>query len=55
MLLCYDILPKTDYAHVRTIFDRVFKEYGLPLVIRTDNGPPFASVGAGDLSLLSVW
>ena len=55
MLLCCEILPKTDYAHVRPVFERVFKEYGLPLAIRTDNGPPFASVGAGGLSLLSVW
>jgi len=36
-------------------FERVFKEYGLPEAIRTDNGAPFASVGLGGLSRLSVW
>ncbi len=36
-------------------FERVFKEYGLPEAIRTDNGAPFASIGLGGLSRLSVW
>jgi putative transposase len=27
----------------------VFREFGLPAAIRTDNGPPFASVGLGGL------
>ena len=31
------------------------REYGLPRAIRTDNGVPFASVGLGSLSPLSVW
>ncbi len=55
MLLCCHILTRPDYAHVRPAFERVFREYGLPLAIRTDNGPPFASVAAGGLSPLSVW
>jgi putative transposase len=55
MLFCCEILTKPDYAHVRPVFERVFREYGLPLAIRTDNGPPFASVSAGGLSSLSVW
>lgn len=55
MLLCCDILVKPDHDHVRPVFERVFRQYGLPLAIRTDNGPPFASVGAGGLSPLSVW
>jgi len=54
MLLSCQIL-KPDYAHVRPAFERIFKEYGLPLAIRTDNGPPFASVGLAGLSPLSVW
>lgn len=34
---------------------KAFKEYGLPKAIRTDNGTPFASTGAGGLSRLSIW
>ena len=35
--------------------EHVFVENGLPAVIRTDNGVPFASTGVGGLSRLSVW
>jgi putative transposase len=48
-------VPKTDGSHVRTVFESVFREYGLPLAIRTDNGPPFASTGLAGLSRLAVW
>jgi len=40
---------------VQRIFDGAFSEFGLPAAIRSDNGPPFASVGAGGLTALSVW
>lgn len=39
----------------QVIFERLFREYGLPQAIRTDNGAPFASVAIGRLSALSVW
>ena len=38
------------------MFERAFKEFGLPHAIRTDNGVPFASPTAlYRLSKLSVW
>lgn len=48
-------LVKTDFAHVKPHFERAFCEFGLPWRIRSDNGPPFATVGLGGLSELSVW
>ncbi len=45
---------KSDFAF--SVFERVFKEFGLPTAIRTDNGLPFASPNAlFGLSKLSVW
>jgi putative transposase len=39
-----------------SVFERVFKDYGLPGAIRTDNGPPFASCNAlFGLSKLAIW
>ena len=39
-----------------TVFERAFKDFGLPMAIRTDNGIPFASRSAFfGLSKLSVW
>jgi transposase InsO family protein len=40
---------------VRPVFDRRFREYGLPGAIRTDNGGPFATCGIHGLSQLNVW
>ena len=36
-------------------FERTFREYGMPRTLRTDNGVPFATTGAGHLSRLAVW
>lgn len=38
----------------RPVFHRLFREFGLPKIIRTDNGAPFATTLAR-LSRLSVW
>jgi transposase InsO family protein len=42
-------------AGVRGALERVFQDIGLPDAIRSDNGAPFGSAGAGGLSALSVW
>jgi putative transposase len=42
-------------ASVQGVMEAAFREFGLPQAIRTDNGEPFASVGIGGLSRLSVW
>jgi transposase InsO family protein len=53
-LLRCQVLGRNDAAHVWPVLDAAFREYGLPLALRSDNGPPFASTGAGGLSRLSV-
>lgn len=40
---------------VKHEFEQLFKENGLPLRIRTDNGVPFASQSVGGISRLSMW
>lgn len=53
LLRCH-ITPKADGIHVAAIFDAAFREHGLPLVIHTDNGVPFASRAPGGLSRVSM-
>ncbi len=48
-------LEHPRYEQTQPWIEWAFREYGLPYAIRTDNGPPFASVGLGGLSRLSVW
>lgn len=54
LLGCY-ALPSTATQAVQHAFELLFETYGLPEVIRSDNGAPFASTGAGRLTRLSVW
>src|ERR1700693_117713 len=55
-LLSCEALSTTQEIYAFTVFERVFKEFGLPQAIRTDNGVPFASANAlFGLSKLSVW
>jgi len=54
-LVACEALYGTDEAHARQVFEAAFYEYGLPDVIRTDNGIPFAAMGAGQLTRLAVF
>ena len=54
-LLACQGLRSTAVTLARPVFQRVFEAYGLPRIIRTDNGVPFATTALGRLSLLSVW
>src|SRR6202165_5818427 len=55
LLLC-EALDSTREDTACTAFERLFRERGLPLAIRSDNGMPFASPNAlFNLSKLSVW
>jgi len=54
LLACHSLLS-TAIVTARPIFLRLFQEYGLPRIIRTDNGVPFATTALGRLSTLSVW
>jgi putative transposase len=55
LLCCQGISGTTGCVSVQPLFERVFREYGLPRRIRSDNGAPFASLGLGGLSPLAVW
>jgi len=55
-LISCDALATTKEKYAFTVFERAFKDFGLPKAIRTDNDVPFASAWAlFGLSKLSVW
>ena len=54
-LICVAATGGTTHAEARPLFERAFGEYGLPEVIRSDNGSPFASTGVTGLTQLSAW
>jgi putative transposase len=55
-LLTCDALSTTRETLAFPVFERAFKDFGLPAAIRTDNGVPFSSPNAlYGLSRLSVW
>ena len=55
-VLAIEILKKGNIWAVREAFELIFKEFGLPKMIRSDNGPPFASHWAVlGLTRLAVW
>ena len=54
-LLGCQALPSTEHDRAQPVFTRLFREFGLPAVIRTDNGVPFATQAIGRISRLHVW
>lgn len=52
VLVCRGVAPTAE--GVDPVTDAAFREHGLPLAIRSDNGPPFAGSGAGGLTRLTV-
>jgi putative transposase len=54
LLGCRALLT-TAGEDAKAVFTRVFREFGLPERIRTDNGVPFATVSLARLSSLSAW
>jgi putative transposase len=55
-LIACEALTTTAEKFAVTVFERAFRDFGLPAAIRTDNGVPFASGWAlYGLSKLSVW
>ncbi len=55
-LIACDALATTRESYAFTVFERAFKDFGLPTTIRTDNGVPFSCCNAlYGLSKLSVW
>ena len=54
-LIVCTALPSTKEALARVVFERAFREFGLPEYIRSDNGVPFSSVGIGGLTALCIW
>jgi putative transposase len=53
-LLRCQAVGRADEAHVWPVLADAFREYGLPRVLRSDNGPPFASLATAGLSRLAV-
>lgn len=54
-LLCCRHIDRMNKDAVKRQFAWAFREYGVPLVIRTDNGTPFSSNAVGGISSLSAW
>lgn len=54
-LLAVRLLPDQQWWRARAVFIRLFRRFGLPRVIRVDNGGPFGSNGPAGLTRLSAW
>ncbi len=54
-VLSVRLLRRPHHAAVQSVFGRLFRRFGMPKIIRIDNGSPFGGNGALGLSVLSVW
>jgi len=54
-LLACSGLSSIGHEGSQKVFERLFREYGLPAAIRSDNGAPFSSKAVAGLSRLSAW
>ena len=54
-ILDFCLMPRQNVKAARLAFAGIFREYGIPRVIRADNGSPFGSTGALGLTRLSAW
>jgi putative transposase len=55
-ILAIEVLSSTNALDARTVFERLFKRYGVPKAIQCDNGSPFIAVNArAGISKLSAW
>lgn len=55
-VVAIEAMTSTHMIPAKAVFDRVFREYGVPRQIITDNGTPFCNAGSlGGLTQLSRW
>ncbi len=54
-ILCCQALEGPRYEPTRSCLESIFREYGLPDAIRSDNGTPFAGKSIGGLTRLMIW
>lgn len=54
-VLAVVLMERQSIAESRVAFEEIFRQYGLPEVIRVDNGSPFGAYGALGLTRLSAW
>ena len=54
-LLACRARPNQQFKGTLQAFKDLMRQAGLPEIIRVDHGTPFASIGLGRLSSLSIW
>ncbi len=54
-IIACQALRRPLFEPTQEVFESVFRQFGLPDAIRTDNGAPFSTLAPGGLSRLAVW